>query len=303
MTASPRYPFVNDKFRERFASLPDKLRAHIFRVRDVGLDLASRHGIDEERAELAILGHDVARAAKKDEILRLADRFGISTLDIERRAPVTLHGPVGAELLRHEDGLDDGEILAAVRWHTTGHHSLTPLGLLVFIADKLEPRKIKSYPYQRELQHIANESLSQAVLEFLCRETALRLQGRRPVHPASVAAINSLLMANEADRPRRPRAMATIGAAVRWHTTGHHSLTPLGLLVFIADKLEHTQGNGTDCKIKSYPYQRELQHIANESLSQAVLEFLCRETALRLQGRFLTADRCIPPASRPSTLC
>ena len=212
MTASPRYPFVNDKFRERFVSLPDKLRAHIFRVRDVGLDLASRHGIDEERAELAILGHDVARAAKKDEILRLADRFGMSTLDIERRAPVTLHGPVGAELLRHEDGLDDEEILAAVRWHTTGHHSLTPLGLLVFIADKLEPRKIKSYPYQRELQHIANESLSQAVLEFLCRETALRLQGRRPVHPASVAAINSLLMANEADRPRRPRAMATNGA-------------------------------------------------------------------------------------------
>lgn len=212
MTENPRQQFVNDRFQERFDSLPDKLRAHIFRVRDVGLELASRHGIDEERAELAILGHDVARAAKKDEILRLADRFGMSTLDIERRAPVTLHGPVGAELLRHEDGLEDEEILAAVRWHTTGHQDLTPLGLLVFIADKLEPRKIKSYPYQRELQHIANESLPQAVLEFLCRETALRLQSRRPVHPASVAAINSLLLANEADRPRRPRKMAAIGA-------------------------------------------------------------------------------------------
>ena len=211
MNASPRYQIVNDKFRERFASLPDKLRAHIYRVRDVGLDLAARHGIDEERAELAILGHDVARAARKDEILRMAERFGMTTLDIERRAPVTLHGPVGAELLLHEDGLDDDEILAAVRWHTTGHQSLTPLGWLVFIADKLEPRKIKSYPYQRELLHIANESLSQAVLEFLCREAALRLQSRRPVHPASVSAINSLLLANEAERPRRPRASVTIG--------------------------------------------------------------------------------------------
>ncbi|MCY4584200.1 MAG: hypothetical protein OXE50_15600, partial [Chloroflexi bacterium] len=82
----------------------------------------------------------------------------------------------------------------------------------VFIADKLEPRKIKSYPYQRELQHIANESLSQAVLEFLCRETALRLQNRRPVHPASVGAVNALLMASEADRPRRPRAIPEMGA-------------------------------------------------------------------------------------------
>jgi predicted HD superfamily hydrolase involved in NAD metabolism len=209
VTSAPTYRIVNDKFRERFASLPDRLRAHIFRVRDVGLDLASRHGIDEERAELAILGHDVARTAKKNEILRMAERFGMSTLDIERRSPLTLHGPVGAELLRHEDGLDDEEILAAVRWHTTGHPSLTPLGLLVFIADKLEPRKIKSYPYQRELQHIANESLSQAVLEFLCRESALRLQSRRPVHPSSVAAINTLLLANEANRARRPKATVT----------------------------------------------------------------------------------------------
>ena len=211
MTVAPRYQIVNDKFRERFASLPDKLRAHIFRVRDVGLDLAARHGIDEERAELAILGHDVARAAKKDEILRLAYQFGMSPLDIERRAPVTLHGPVGAELLRLEDGLDDEEILAAVRWHTTGHDSLTPLGLLVFIADKLEPRKIKSYPYQRELQYIANESLSQAVLEFLCRESALRLQSRRPVHPNSTAAINALLLKSEKHRPRRPKARSPSG--------------------------------------------------------------------------------------------
>lgn len=194
MTASPVYGIANERFAERFESLPGKLKAHIFRTRDVGLELASRHGIDEEKAELAILGHDVARAAKKAEILRNAERFSMSILDIERRAPVTLHGPVGAELLRNEDGVDDEDILAAVRYHTTGCPGMTPLGLLVFIADKLEPNKIKSYPYQQELRHIANESLSRAVLEFLCRESALRLQQRRPVHPSSVAAINSLLM-------------------------------------------------------------------------------------------------------------
>ena len=201
MTVTPAYRIANDNFRERFESLPSKLRAHIFRVRDVGLNLASRHGIDEERAELAILGHDVARAAKKGEILRQAERFGLSPLNVELRAPVTLHGPVGAELLKHEDGLDDEEILAAVRYHTTGHPSLTQLGLLVFIADKLEPRKIKSYPYQHELHHIARESLHQAVLEFLCRESALRLQQRRPVHPNSVATVNALLLAGAKPGP------------------------------------------------------------------------------------------------------
>ena len=166
----------------------------------MGLELALRHGLDEARVELAILGHDVARAAKKNEILRQAQRFDLPIIDVERRSPVTLHGPVGAELLRNDDGLDDEEILGAVRYHTTGNSDMTPLELLVFIADKLEPRKIKSYPYQQELRHIANESLSQAVLEFLCRESALRLQQRRPVHPASVRAINSLLLKGEKTR-------------------------------------------------------------------------------------------------------
>ena len=194
MTPSPRYEVVNDRFRERFHALPDKLRAHIFRTRDVGLDLASRHGIDEARAELAILGHDVARAYRKGEILRQADRFGLSVSCIEQRAPVTLHGPVGAELLRHEDGLEDEEILAAVRWHTTSYPDQSDLGLLVFIADKLEPNKIKSYPYQNELLYIARESLDMAVLEFLSRETIRRISERKPVHPNSVKALNSLVL-------------------------------------------------------------------------------------------------------------
>ena len=205
MTRSPVYRIANDRFAERFESLPDKLKAHIYRTRDVGLELASRHGIDEDRTELAILGHDVARAAKKSEILRQAERFEMPVLDIERRSPVTLHGPVGAELLRHDDGLGDEEILDAVRYHTTGNADMTPLGLLVFIADKLEPRKIRSYPYQQELRHIANESLSQAVLEFLCRESALRLQQRRPVHPASIRAINSLLLQGAQARAAVPQ--------------------------------------------------------------------------------------------------
>jgi predicted HD superfamily hydrolase involved in NAD metabolism len=210
MTASPVYGIANVRFRERFASLPDKLKAHIYRTRDVGLELASRHGIDEERVELAILGHDVARAAKRNEILRLADGFGMSTLDVERRSPITLHGPVGAELLRHEDGVDDEDILAAVRWHTTGHPSLTPLGLLVFIADKLEPRKIKSYPYQPELRDIANESLHLAVLELLCRESARRLERRQPVHPASIATINALLLGGAA-KPHKLKSTVPVG--------------------------------------------------------------------------------------------
>ena len=55
-------PKLLQRLQSRLESLPDGLQAHIYRVRDVALELAGRHGIDLERAELAALAHDVCRA-------------------------------------------------------------------------------------------------------------------------------------------------------------------------------------------------------------------------------------------------
>ena len=181
------------RLRSRVEALPHGLRDHVYRARDVALKLTSNHRIDPERAELAMLAHDVARAVSSKELLRMAAGYGIQASGIEMRAPVLLHGPVGAETLLDEEGLDDEEILEAVRWHSTAHPSLGPLGKLVFIADKLDPRKAVAYPYQPELRRMAEEDLDLAVLEFLCRESEARLRRREPVHPVSVEAINSLL--------------------------------------------------------------------------------------------------------------
>jgi HD superfamily phosphohydrolase YqeK len=112
---------------------------------------------------------------------------------VEQRVPVLLHGPVGAELLRLEDGLADFSIYQAVYWHTTGHACLDPLGQVVFLADKLDPQKAGRYPYQPLLREIAAEDLDRAMLEFLGRElVSLTSQGQM-VHPAMVEARNGLL--------------------------------------------------------------------------------------------------------------
>ncbi len=181
------------RLQSRVETLPNGLRRHVYRARDVALELAYIHGVEPERAELAMLAHDVARALPGKELLRLAGRYDIHALDIEVQAPVLLHGPVGAESVRHEEGLDDDEILQAVRWHSTAHPGLGPLGKLVFIADKLDPQKAAAYPYQSELRRMAEEDLDLAMLEFLCRESEARLRRREPVHPVSVETINTLL--------------------------------------------------------------------------------------------------------------
>jgi predicted HD superfamily hydrolase involved in NAD metabolism len=187
-------PDLIQRLQVRLESLPDGLQAHIYRVRDVALELAISHGIDLKRAELGALAHDICRAVPGGELLNMSAEMGVAVSDIEQDFPLLLHGPVGAELLRREEDLTDQDLYEAVRWHSTAHAFLAPLGKLVFLADKLDPQKVAVYPYQSKLREMAREDLDLALLEFLSREIGVRLERGETVHPASVEARNSLIL-------------------------------------------------------------------------------------------------------------
>ena len=187
-------PELLQRIQTRLNSLPDGLQAHIYRVRDVAQELAARHGIDPDRAELGALAHDVCRAVPGDDLLKMSAELSVPVSDVDWDFPLLLHGPVGAALLRKEDGLTDQALYDAVRWHSTAHASLDDLGKLIFLADKLDPQKAAVYSYQARLHEMALESLDLALLEFLTREMAARIEKGETVHPASVDARNSLVL-------------------------------------------------------------------------------------------------------------
>ena len=180
-------------------ALPNGLQSHIHRVEEIAKELALRHGVEQQRAGLGMLAHDVARAMADDELLRRAGEMELPIGTVERKAPVLLHGPVGAELLVREDGLDDPALHGAVYWHSTGHPSLDDLGKIVFLADKLDPQKIRMYPYQALLKQLAVEDLDRAMLEFLTRETISRASQDLLVHPVCVETRNHLLAAVDSE--------------------------------------------------------------------------------------------------------
>lgn len=181
--------------QQRVDKLPAGLQAHIYRVQGIARDLARHHDMDEDRAALAMLAHDVARAMPDEELLRRAAELELPIGLMERQVPLVLHGPVGAEILQQEDGLDDPSLYGAVCWHTTAHPALDGLGKLVFLADKLDPQKIVYYPYLLELKKLAREDLGLAVLEFLTRETIAKVGRGELIHPMFVEARNALLAA------------------------------------------------------------------------------------------------------------
>ena len=192
-----------NRIQRRVRALPAGLQAHIHRVEEIARELALPHGIEQERAALGMLAHDVARAMGDDELLRRAVELGLPIGTVEREVPILLHGPVGAELLSREDGLAD--LHGAVYWHTTGHPTLDVLGKVVFLADKLDPQKVNMYPYQPLLKQLALEDLDRAMLEFLTRETISLASRGLLVHPMVVEMRNHLLATSASVEPSSVR--------------------------------------------------------------------------------------------------
>jgi predicted HD superfamily hydrolase involved in NAD metabolism len=181
--------------QSRLDALPKGLQQHIERVRGIAREMAALHGIDVDRAELTAAAHDVARHIAGPRLIEEAERLGIEIDPVERAVPILLHGPVGAAWLAADGAVRDDDVIEGVRWHTTAHPDLAPVGLVVFIADKLDPHKLKAYPFQGAVREAAMRSLNEAALAFIDGVVRQHLDRRELVHPLSTATRNALLFA------------------------------------------------------------------------------------------------------------
>lgn len=185
------------RIRQRVETLPAGLQAHIGRAQEIARELAPCHNVDPDRAALGILAHDVARAMPGPELIAQANRFRLPIRPVEENVPLLLHGPVGAEILRVEDGLaaggEEADLYQAVYWHTTFHPTLVDAtGMVIFLADKLDPNKRKRIPYQPEIMELAREDLNAAILEFLSRQVIDLTARGKEVHPMMLESRDSL---------------------------------------------------------------------------------------------------------------
>ena len=185
--------------REAVARLPRGLAEHIERAAAEADRLAAGFKeLGREQVELAAWGHDIARALSPRELLARARRFGLEVIAVEEEAPILLHGPVGAEILRREHGIDDPEVLAAARFHSTGRAGMSLLEKVIFVADKIEPGKVRAKPALASVRELADRDLDTAILEYLEQMLVVAREEGWPVHPQAVAARSELLLSRPA---------------------------------------------------------------------------------------------------------
>lgn len=181
---------VRDRL-ERVLS-PESL-AHTFRTAALARELASLHGVDPDRAELAGLLHDVGDQYSDKQLLSLAERYGIPLDLTEARIPRLLHAAVGAEVLRREWAITDDELLDAIDVHVTGSAIMSPLAKVLFLADKLEPDRDRYYGGLDPIRALARTDLDAAVLKLYAWRVSDLVDDGRPVDDRLIRARNALI--------------------------------------------------------------------------------------------------------------
>jgi predicted HD superfamily hydrolase involved in NAD metabolism len=189
----PSLDILEAQLRTAIDALPDGLRAHILRVEAESLALARIHGVDEQRAVVAALGHDLVRHLKGPELLAMASTYGLQPDAIETASPVLVHGPVAARILARDYAVDDAELLAGIDCHTTARAGMTVLEQVLFVADKVEPHKLAREPALAEVKSLAEGDLRAAVLRYLDHNLEEAVRRGWQIHPRSLEARNELL--------------------------------------------------------------------------------------------------------------
>lgn len=177
-----------------FAQIEERLKleldeyryVHTLGVAFTSASLAMRYEADVDRALLAGLLHDCAKCIPNDEKYALCEQWGVELSEIERRNYSLVHAKLGAEMAKRKYGVEDEEILDAIRTHTTGAPGMSLMQKIVYVADLIEPDRDDRIPDIGRTRAIAFEDIDEAVYIVVRRSIKYLEKAGREIDAASL---------------------------------------------------------------------------------------------------------------------
>jgi len=161
--------------------LKKKTARHSIAVAEYLADIADAVGVPVEQAVYAGLLHDIGKGMDEAELLEAAKRYGLAVNEVQREKPKLLHGAVAAEILPDELGIDDEDVLEAIRWHTTGRPGLCRLGLALYVADFAEP--LRDHPEAAQARTIFEKDGFDEALWYVSSEKLRHIRSKSHMDP------------------------------------------------------------------------------------------------------------------------
>ena len=147
------------------ALLTEKRYAHSVSTAAEAARLAPYYEVDEEKAYNAGLLHDCGKDLPYEDAKALPFSPSLEPDAEELASKALIHGPAGAAVAAEVFGVDDPEILGAVRYHITGRPAPAPMDFVVMAADCIEPTR--EFPGAEKLREVAIADPDAAVVAWI----------------------------------------------------------------------------------------------------------------------------------------
>jgi predicted HD superfamily hydrolase involved in NAD metabolism len=164
---------------------------HTLGVMETASRLAVKYGVNVKQAETAAILHDYCKFWPEDKMREIIERTPAIPKDLLEHDKELWHAHVGAEVVRRDLGIQDNEILDAIRYHTSGRENMAPLEKVVCLADYIEPGR--HFPGVEELRELAEEDMDHALARAFGNTITFLVNREKKVYPLTVFARNSLV--------------------------------------------------------------------------------------------------------------
>ncbi len=170
--------------------LSPKRWEHVSGVIDTSLKLADIYGGDKEKIEIAALLHDYAKEWSYEQLLTWLKKDE-DYEDLIKYDSQLWHAPVAARIAREEFAITDQNILAAIRYHTTGRENMSIEEKIVCLADYIEPNR--KFSGVEEIREVAYNNLNKGLLLGFNFTINYLIRSNQKIHPLTILTRNSLL--------------------------------------------------------------------------------------------------------------
>lgn len=174
------YKFITDRYSE-FHMKRERIE-HSYNVALTAVQLAKRFAVNVDKAIIAALLHDIGKYIDDDEM---------STLGLINTEPIVpcRHAGIGAQIAEKYFGIEDREILDAIKYHTVGNKEMGKLAKIIFLADYIEPTR--NFDGLDEIRKTAETDLDKSIILVL-KNTLKYLEGKE-IHKDTSDTLNFLL--------------------------------------------------------------------------------------------------------------
>lgn len=125
--------------------------------------------IDEEKIKIAGILHDYTKRYSFSESMEIIKVLPLDEQNIWNKSEVVIHSVTSSIVVQDKFGINDQEILEAIKYHTTGYPNMSMLSKVIYVADAIE--ETRKYPGVERLREKVFEDFNKGML--LIMETTL----------------------------------------------------------------------------------------------------------------------------------